>query len=192
MKESILIISHLYEPSVNAVIRELDRNGVAWNRLNTEMFPLLSSGVVNFSSEDGVSGSFVSCDGSRINLDGVGAVWFRRVGKWVLPSHLEGYELEHAEAECRSFMQGFFRLLSHVPWMNDYGNEQVASSKMFQLMKAQSIGFKIPRTLITNSVDSVRDFFERSKAEVIFKPISGVSIAGADFSKELFQNMKII
>lgn len=181
----ILIISHLYEPSVNAVIKQLESDGTPWVRLNTEMFPLLASGEVLFSDQRS-NASIKIADGTNIYFEEIGAVWNRRTGKWILPRHLKDYDLEFAENECRAFVYGMFRLLGGRSWVNDHDAERAASSKVYQLKIAQQCGFKVPETLITNSGARVREFVaQRSSKKVIFKPLSGVSAVGADFSREL-------
>jgi hypothetical protein len=48
----VLIVSALYEPSVNRVINALDRRGTKWVRFNTETFPLLAFGTIQFYQAD--------------------------------------------------------------------------------------------------------------------------------------------
>jgi glutathione synthase/RimK-type ligase-like ATP-grasp enzyme len=107
------------------------------------------------------------------------------MGSWTLPENVGGFERDYAEAECRAFISGFLRLIS-APWVNDSTCELAASSKMYQLVQAASAGFRIPRTLITNSPGAVMEFVEDAGREIIFKPLSGVSAVGTDFSRELY------
>ncbi len=178
----ILIVSHLYEPSVNAVVQELERSGIHWARFNTESFPLLSAGGVSISGRK-LETSLV-INNSEIDIGDVNAVWFRRMSKWILPSNLSGHELEFAENECRAFVQGLFFLLEDATWTNDPDSERRASNKIGQLKTAASLGFSVPKTLITNSPSKVRKFVDENPGELIFKPLSGFSSRGSDFSRE--------
>ena len=49
---TVFIISELFEPSVDAVIKELVAPGSQWVRFNTETFPLLSQFEIQISKDE--------------------------------------------------------------------------------------------------------------------------------------------
>ncbi len=49
---------------------------------------------------------------------------------------------------------------------------EIAKNKVMQLRKARSIGFDVPRTIVTNNPDSVKDFFELCGGNIVFKTMA--------------------
>lgn len=182
MPQKVLIVSHLFEPSVNAVIEHLDQMGVEWFRLNCEEFPLLSGGRTSLTSVS--TEATIATPNGLLRAHEIGAVWFRRAAKPALPISLRQKDRDFARNECSSFLGGFFDLLD-AHWMNDRDAERRASSKIHQLNVASSIGFCIPKTLVTNQTEQLKAFVDSVDGDVIFKPVSGYAPRGADFSSEL-------
>lgn len=56
---------------------------------------------------------------------------------------------------------------------NDRGSSREAAHKPAQLMRAQSLGLTIPKTLISNDPDEVRDFHQQTNGRTIYKMFTG-------------------
>lgn len=184
MKPCVLIVAQFYEPNVNTIIEKLESKGVGWFRLNTETFPLLLS--VEWRCENTHDPYSIFKFGSQV-LDSrqVTSVWYRRYGQSVTPKSLDATERLFVEGESQAFLLG--ALPRNCLWINDRVAELRASQKLFQLSLARDIGFRIPKTLVTNDPEKVREFVENSVGPVIFKPVSGVNAAAPDFSPEVVQ-----
>src|SRR6516165_5102559 len=95
----VLILSSLFEPNVNHVVRRLEERGVRWFRFNTESFPLLCRGRLQF--KDGDRPHFqLAVDGQVIDSREVASVWYRRQSDPVLPGALDPKDREFARVEC--------------------------------------------------------------------------------------------
>lgn len=175
----VVIVSHFFEPSVNRIIGRLDQLGIPWLRINTEAFPLVSTGTLRFLDSKPAQVDF-STGGTTVSLDCVRAVWFRRVGSPLIADGMTEYESDFVIGEARAFLEGLFSL-AKARWVNDRWKERLASSKPAQLDAAQQLGLRIPRTIITNDPEEVRDFHAVNCSlgfQTLFKPLSGFSPNG--------------
>jgi hypothetical protein len=181
----LLILSSLFEPNVNHVIRLLEERGARWYRFNTESFPLLCQGRIEFFGDDRPHFR-LSLDGTVLDSRQVEAVWYRRQSDPVLPEGLPDEDREFARVECLGYLSTLYHCLDHCRWVNPWQAERQTSDKTEQLAKARSVGLAVPETLVTNDPQAVREFFERWDGRVIFKPLVGL-ITGRppDFSTQL-------
>lgn len=178
---TVLIIAHLFEPSVNAVIRELEKRDVPWARLNCEEFPLFAHGNVFLSGQEAYG--LIETEAGVIDTRAIRSVWFRRTAKPAVPKFMSTKDKDFTRSECNAFLNGAFDLI-YGRWINPREAERSAS-KILQLVTAAQCGLRIPKTLISNSPDAARAFYANSEARVAFKPVSGYAPRGADFSKHM-------
>jgi hypothetical protein len=169
----LLILSSLFEPNVNHVIRRLEEHGVRWWRFNTETFPLLCHGRIEFFGADR-SHFRLAINGSTLDSREVGAVWYRRQSDPVLAEGLPDEDREFARVECLAYVNSLYRCLDHCSWVNPWLPERLAADKTGQLVSAKSVGPAVPRTLVTNDPAAVRNFLEQCGQRVIFKPLLGL------------------
>lgn len=182
----LLIISSFFEPNVNHVIKELERRGVGWRRFNTESFPLLCQGRIQFSGNEERPHFRLTMNGKVIDSQDVGAVWYRRQSDPVLAESLRHEDRDFVRLECLGYLNTLYRCLDHCRWVNPWLEERLAGDKTRQLSIARSLGLAVPRTLVTNDPDAVREFFEQCAGRVIFKPLIGqVTGRPPDFSAQL-------
>jgi glutathione synthase/RimK-type ligase-like ATP-grasp enzyme len=181
----LLIISSLFEPNVNGIIRCLDARGVRWFRFNTEAFPLLCQARLNFF-EDGARHFELAINGSSIDSREIAAVWYRRQSEPVMARDLAEPDREFARLECFAYLKSLYHCLDHCRWVNSWLAEREAVDKSRQLAVARSVGLAIPRTLLTNDPQAVRAFLRRCGGRVVFKPLVGM-ITGRppDYSAQL-------
>lgn len=172
-EKCLLIVSSLFEPNVNQVIRQIEDRGVHWRRFNTETFPLLCQGQLHFFEDDQPSFQLVT-NGSIIDSREVGVVWFRRQSDPVLAEGLGEEDREFARVECLGYLNALFRCLDHCRWVNPWLPERLAADKTQQLVMAKSVGLAVPQTLLTNDPRAVLDFSCRCGGRVIFKPLLGL------------------
>jgi hypothetical protein len=190
----LLIVSSLFEPNVNHVIKRLDERGVRWFRFNTESFPLLCRGQIRFFDDDrphfrldmnGAGAAHTACD-TVLDSREVDVVWFRRQSEPVLAEGLPDKDREFARVECLGYLNSLYRCLDHCRWVNPWLPERLTGDKTKQLAIAKSVGLAVPHTLVTNDPQAVREFFEQCAGRVIFKPLLGfVTGRAPDFSAQL-------
>src|SRR6266849_7257845 len=178
----LLILSSLFEPNVNHVVRRLEERGVRWFRFNTESFPLLCRGQLEFFADDRPHfrlavdgpGAAHAVSGAVLDSREVTSVWYRRQSDPVLPEALHPKDREFARVECLGYLNSRYHCLDHCLWVNPCWPERLAGDKTRKLVLAKSVGLAVPRTLVTNDPQAVRDFFEKCAGRVIFKPLIGL------------------
>jgi glutathione synthase/RimK-type ligase-like ATP-grasp enzyme len=103
-------------------------------------------------------------------LDEVRSVWFRGPGLAPIEgADLEGDAVHFARRETDAALFGMFGLLHDAFWVNPPDAERAAEEKLRQLKVAESVGLRIPRTLVTNDPQAARDFFTACDGQVILK-----------------------
>ena len=168
--QTVLIISQLYDPSVNDVIGELDARGIPHFRLNTEEFPLNVRVAVD-PTTNSPGGEITSVrTGESLPLSDVRSVCYRRSAPHVLPE-CEQHERDYLLRECQGLLNGLWRTLP-ILWVNSPAREREAILKLRQLQVAAELGLAVPRTLATNDPDRVRAFVESLDSGVVFKAVT--------------------
>jgi len=141
----------------------------------------LDQQVIRLNTEDFVHNCDVLFDGEAVEIlikdsgrafhsSEIKAVWYRR------PKELEINEAdkgvaEFIEAEALAFLRGFYFFCHDTAlWVNPLPAMHRGRIKMQQLQLAQRLGFKIPKTIITNQPDKALAFFETVNT-VCFKGI---------------------
>ena len=132
----LFIVTSLFEPNVNQVVRRLDELGVPWFRFNTESFPLLCRGQLQFLDHNGPFFQLEQ-DGRAIDSRHITAVWYRRQSEPVLADGLAERDREFARLECLGFLNSLYRCLDHSRWVNPWLAERQAADKMMQLSLAR-------------------------------------------------------
>lgn len=168
MKNVILIIGDKHDPHVMEVVRKIDKEKYRVFYLN----PLDGAmGKVSFYYDP--FRIEIENEYSSITSHEIIAVWWRVKPDFSkLPKDLE-------EVASKNFIQREWMLLletlscylDHCFWVNPRKTDHLLRSKPFQLHQAQSFGFKIPRTIISNSYNAIEAHFSTSR-EVLYKPLS--------------------
>jgi glutathione synthase/RimK-type ligase-like ATP-grasp enzyme len=167
--KTVLVISHADDGTTKILserFREMDQQ---YNLIDLSLFPSQSVASIDYSCEE----PFVRFrqDDQGFDSNTVTGVWWRRPkGKLrgVSTDPLDKY----IEAESEVFIRSLFQLLPDVTWVSDPENTRIANSKPFQLRVAKKMGFKIPRTVISNDPQVVLDFLKNNKdLRLIMKPV---------------------
>lgn len=99
------------------------------------------------------------------------SVWYRRPNRFDFPI-TDTVQRKYAETETTQFLEGLWAsTISDVFWLSNPVNLERARKKVLQLKVARELGFTIPRTLVTNDPQRVKEFFESCNGQVIFKAI---------------------
>jgi len=107
--------------------------------------------------------------GDVVNLLNVDSVWYRRPRLVHIDETLKPEALEFARDEWKSALEGVYTILDKPIWVSHPDNLRHAARKPLQLRIAQSFGLNIPRTLITNSPEQARKFYEQCSGRVVMK-----------------------
>ncbi len=174
----ILIISSPDDVHVQAVMRELDKQGEKDVRLlNLSDFPMHMDMRMHFQNNSQRELTLTFPDGYQVSLEAVKSVWWRRPQPFGLPPRMTDPTIRHfAMSEAATAFQGMWQASSAL-WVNNILNDAAAAHKPWQLMVAQELGLYIPETLITNSPDESRVFWEKYPDETVYKAFSASAYA---------------
>lgn len=154
MKPSVLVLSSLYDFSIDIVLRYLTAMGVPYVRLNVEQLPGFR---ISFNPVERTM--TVKGFGIDAKIDpSLKSIWFR--GAVFLRNSLGDRTL--AEQLERSQWNAFLRSLmvfDDARWMNHPANTYKAETKPYQLLAAARCGFSVPHTIIGNDVVEVQQQF---------------------------------
>lgn len=150
--------------ATDAVVRALQDIGSPVVRVNTEDLPF--SGVIDYSIGVNEPTAIFS---ERAATDWFSAVWYRRLRVPTKPAEMDAGVYDFCVRESRSALIG--GLIGHdTRWMSHPGAIWRAEFKPYQLQVAAQIGLEIPKTLISNRPESIREFHQHY-GSIIAKPV---------------------
>jgi len=182
----ILIVTNRQDFTVDYTIVELKRQGIPYFRFKTEDFPTKARLIWHESSEGGRKIRF---DSDKIlDLTKIKSVWYRRPVSPSTNPILSKAEQDFVEAESRNTLLGLWRTLDCF-WVSKPDKIREAENKLEQLERAKSVGFKVPKTLVTNDPVSVHEFLEKCDGRIIAKPICENHISTPEGMKLIYSNL---
>lgn len=113
---------------------------------------------------------------STLNVSKVGVVWFRRIANNQIASFENSAQADTASNDWRSTILGAFLRDFKGAWASHPISTFLAENKINQLYKAKEAGLTIPDTLISNSPEEIRRFFNINHGDVIAKPLGGTRL----------------
>ncbi len=184
MTHRVLIISTSADLHADLMMPLLAKRDSAPFRLNLDQFPR-DYQLTQLGSDDGWHGQLRHLPSdSVLELGEVGAIWARKPGEFRFPSEeLGAQELAYAKIETE---QALFGLLLGLQcfWI---GHPQTSRSAMWkgeQLQRASRMGFKIPRSIVTNSPAAARQFKRDARHDIIFKAMSAPTLCAETVADE--------
>ncbi|MBF7101731.1 MvdC/MvdD family ATP grasp protein [Photobacterium damselae] len=165
MKEYILILSSVYDFSVDLVIQRLEKANENYVRLNKEHFSHYEISLDPINKLLTIKGN-----GLDVCTSNIKSVWFRQP---VFLRNTPGRGIDINEQLSKSQWNAFLRglmVFDDAFWMNWPQSTYAAESKPYQLMMAKKMGFKVPQTIISNSLG----FKELSSEKFIVKSLDTV------------------
>lgn len=169
--ETTLIVTADDDTTADLVADALAIRGGKAVRIDVGDFPI-SLSVTGTIGDDGVwRGEVVAADGAVLDLETIGAVYYRRPTRFRLPDHLSPADRRFAEAEAHRGLGG---LLAALParWVSHPARIADAEAKPAQLQLAAACGFRLPRTLISNDPGQVQAFADEIAGPLVYKPLS--------------------
>jgi glutathione synthase/RimK-type ligase-like ATP-grasp enzyme len=172
----ILIITHKQDYTADFVINKLNKQKIAYKRLNCEDI-LLKDFSLSLENEY----KYDLLEESKYS-----SVWFRRTK---LPEihGLDGADKMYVLDEIDSFFKNLFTSIPSK-WLSLPSSVYEAENKILQLRIAKEIGFNVPATLITNSKERLTRFYDECGGEMILKPISQTRIQYGKSASFIFTN----
>ena len=116
-------------------------------------------------------------EGREINVGELELIWWRRVNanQDLAETIADNQHVRLINNDCRGALNGILSSCFEGKWISNPQATDQACDKVYQLAVARRAGFRIPETLISQSIDEVKNFCERLNGNVIVKPVAGVA-----------------
>lgn len=177
-KKKILILASEFDKSVPPVIQKIKEQDVNVLTIFTEQFPTKLLLNISLNNDRNFEASFFSKETNElIPLKNFHSVWYRHAGK---PIPHEEITDERARAfikeECNYALEGLWKILEKDSfWISKPTNMRFCSYRINQLHVALTLGFKIPKTIISNDPKEISNFFYNNNKNIISKAV-GVGV----------------
>lgn len=172
MMVDVLLVSSIYDFSTDLVVQELEKREVSYFRLNKEE-------LENYRLTIDIQGKALEIIADGIVYEvtsSVKSIYFRQP---IFLRNTPSSGLEICEQLSRSQWMGLLRSLvifDKARWINRPEATYLAETKAYQLVVANDIGFKIPKTLIGNNANR----FQQLENKVIIKSLDTILLREAD------------
>jgi glutathione synthase/RimK-type ligase-like ATP-grasp enzyme len=166
----ILIITNRADITSDLLVLRLQERNIPYYRLNTEAFPSKISLHIVFTPN--FAGSIYDKETDRkIDFSEIRSVYYRRPS-FPRPSidNADESRKQFAILESLQAFRGFIENLDCF-WVSRPSRIRYAENKITQLNVARKIGFKVPKTVISNNPKNVIDFIDCNKNDVVIKPV---------------------
>ena len=176
----VLLLSNKWDISIDYVVENLRKRGCDFLRINTE-------DLVNSTSTASFPPFSYWIKDKETNLaESVHSVLLRRPEKpfrFAETNKPSPATMRYITDQWHSFMSGL-ESIPDVLWINEPHKNNFAEMKINQLVLAEKIGFRIPKTCITNSKRELVTFAEFCDNKIITKALHSPLIQ--DNEKEFF------
>ena len=122
--------------------------------------------------------------GRSYQPDSFDNLWFRRPGRLLATVGRDEAEKNNIVAEWSEALEGF---IAHIPaqkWMNHPAFNVQASHKLEQLSRAEHMGLKIPKTLVTQFPHALQQFWDECQGRLIVKPLASGFLERSSIDKD--------
>ena len=165
----ILLLTHSGDFfTIDRVFAALLEQGVQPIRIDTDLFPVEIELAAEFS-HGGTPEYRLNYQSDSIDPQQVKAVWLRRLWQPKLSPQLSPQFYAACVRESSTTLNNFWDSLRHVRWIDRLEAVSAAENKLRQLRIATEIGLQIPRTLVTNSPDRLREFYSAVDGKMVAK-----------------------
>jgi glutathione synthase/RimK-type ligase-like ATP-grasp enzyme len=172
MNKKVLVVTNCADVHADLVAQRVLARGASPFRLNLDEFP------GHFTLEMRLdAGRWAGClthlpSNDTLPIADIGAVWLRKPAAFRFRSEdLGPQERAHAAAETEHILFSLLYALDCY-WMSHPRAIRGALWKGEQLLRAARLGFRVPRSIVTNRPDSVREFRKAIAGDLIFKTLS--------------------
>lgn len=190
MMTKVLLITNKSDITSDFIVKTLQSKDISFYRFNTEeLFKSISITL------DIKSNTFLLYDNTAdciISLNKFSSVYFRRpeIPEFKF-STLSSGEKEFLRKETIYLLEGIYKITRNSYWVSPIYAIRAAENKVYQLELAKLLGFNIPETLISNSYEECKKFYELYDSYCILKPIKSGLIEEENNSKVIFTSQLI-
>lgn len=179
----ILIITSSEDATADYVTKELEPD--SYIRINSEELP---NSVKILATQ---SSAILETQWGRFRPEDFSGVWYRKPGSISFKFDADDADLKHAAAEFSAALEGLLYLIPEQKWINHPKRNIQAGYKLEQVIRAQSLGFMVPDTIITQDLATLQSFWETHHGKVIIKPLSSGYIERKDGNDSIIYTNKL-
>lgn len=181
MEESrILVVTDTVDAHADRLITLLRELGEEPVRLNSSEVSAQTTLVGRLDKDSWTGNVTLHSNGRIVDFTALTSIWWRKPNAFGLNDDLEQQRREFAIEESEHAVRGFLGALDCY-WISHPDNIQRAGYKIEQLQRAASLGFDVPRTLVTTDPAAVRDFYEDCDGDVVYKVLTDPYLAARRF-----------
>lgn len=173
-----LLVTNQKDITSDFLVRELQRRGLSFYRLNTENLPQFQ---IRMSSKD--EGMFLCSERVSINSELIKSAYFRRPGMIEIHDEVSSDATIYRRTEWTYMLRSFYLELGSK-WFSHPNNILLAENKPGQLRLANEIGFNVPEYIISNSSENLDKLF--NEGPVVAKPLSHNLLDSSDVERVIF------
>lgn len=166
MKKGIVIISNEKDNDATIVSEILKKRGEEVFRFDTQSY---SQGK-NYIELNNLGEECLRIGGQSVDLKTLKSVWYRKPGE-ILPQFKDLRDKTFASKELTELLEQIYFLAPQARWVNRPHSVRGALHKYHQLLVAEKLGFKTPRTCVTNSPKAAKNFIESCPSGSIYKTL---------------------
>lgn len=169
----VLILAEAGDPHATTVAARLrDEHGLDYFIWDSSRYPAQDKVVFETGLDGRVRTSLISPAVGRVLLAEFQSIWWRRPAPARIPDEA-GPEFfrRYCRRESANLLRGAFSTTTARIY-NDPIHEQRAERKAYQIERAQILGMRVPKTLMTNSEEDVRRFYRALNGRIVFKPFN--------------------
>lgn len=169
---TVLVLTRSDDLHLAPVAAEIRARGAELLSFNLADFPEAVSLETTLAG-DGWSGRLAYRQ-QQVALETLTSIWWRRPKLYKAPLVYSSGERAFLEEEAHRGLVGILESLSlrETLWVSSSYSIRRAELKPLQLAAAQQLGFRVPRTLVTNDPKAAREFYESCHGNVVLKAVS--------------------
>lgn len=177
MPKRILIVTNSVDLHADLVAQKLASRAQPPFRINLDAFPRDYSFDIEFARGEWLGRLVHLPSNDAVAVGEIGAVWLRKPAPFHFASDdLSPQERAYAEMETEHVLFSMLYSL-RCYWMSHPLSIRGALWKGEQLQRASRMGFRVPRSVISNQPASVRRFQSGIAGDMIFKAMSSAALA---------------
>jgi len=162
----LLILTATDDVTADYLCKRVVAHGIPALRIDTDTFS--RDGFVEYRSD-----SIIVRMGDRsFAPEELTNVWCRRPRGILVHGSPDDAGTLHTSREWGAALDSFLCHVATPRWMNHPAANVRASSKLFQLGAARSVGLRVPDTLVTSNSEEALTFFSTCGGRVVAKPLS--------------------
>lgn len=190
--DTILIVSSTEDPCTNMVVEQFKKKDIKYCRFDTDLFQEVVKVTLKINSNGEFEGVFRFTE-QQLCFSEIGVVWFRRIAEPKIDKGFDNDPALHTWVfeECEWSLNTALSMIT-APFVNPFTPyDRISENKWLQMKKAAELGFEVPLSCLTNSLEDISGFWELTKKNMVFKKVRRGLIQMEDGRRILLHTSKI-